>query len=312
MSPPEGPSEPVIREEPELMSPSEQRHPGPVHPLPEQTPDSTVRRSRPVGFATPSYGTIGGDGATDRRGSIAEPTTPSRPRMPMRRSSSKYQKPHRGQEFSADDDLDEIESDAERVKKPPVTPNLRRQSSVARRRAGTLPKIDSAEEEEDADADNSGGPGASQDPSPPDEVEGDQTMATADEDEDAEDELSDAESFTLRDKQAAINNTHPFGIRIWKPALYKKKRGVEKIAEGDIHSAPGGRVSNWIWFFNVVWTLIFGWWLAAAAFVAGFICLLFAFGPDDRGYAQALFGLAGYIFYPFGIRQACTRRGICR
>ena len=43
---------------------------------------------------------------------------------------------------------------------------------------------------------------------------------------------SDAESFTLKDRQDAINETHPFGIRIWKPALYKKSRSVQQTARG--------------------------------------------------------------------------------
>ncbi|KAB8339235.1 hypothetical protein FH972_022169 [Carpinus fangiana] len=111
---------------------------------------------------------------------------------------------------------------------------------------------------------------------------------------------SPAESFTLKDRQEAINETHPFGIRIWKPALYKKGRSVEKDAEGDIHSTPGGNVSKWLWLFNFAWTLIFGWWLALVAAIGGLICHLFPFAPSARDYGVVLWGLAGYLFYPFG------------
>lgn len=120
------------------------------------------------------------------------------------------------------------------------------------------------------------------------------------EEEDDEADLSEAESFTLKDRQEAINETHPFGIRIWKPALYKKGRSVEKDAEGDIHSTPGGNVSRWLWLFNFAWTLLFGWWLALVAAVGGGLCLLFGFAPGCKEYGGVLLGLAGYIFYPFG------------
>jgi len=118
--------------------------------------------------------------------------------------------------------------------------------------------------------------------------------------DDDNDELSDAESFTLKDRQEAINETHPFGIRIWKPALYKKGRSVEKEAEGDIHSTPGGNVSRWLWLFNSAWTLLFGWWLALLAAIGGTLCLVFGFAPGCKEYGRVLLGLAGYIFYPFG------------
>lgn len=113
-------------------------------------------------------------------------------------------------------------------------------------------------------------------------------------------DLSDAESFTLRDRQLAINETHPFGIRIWKPALYKKNRSVEKGAEEDIHSSPSQIVSKWLWAFNCLWTILFGWWLAAAAAVASLVCFLFAFDPSAAAYGKVFWGLAGYLFWPFG------------
>lgn len=121
-----------------------------------------------------------------------------------------------------------------------------------------------------------------------------------DHDDDDDDDLSDAESFTLKDRQQAINETHPFGIRLWKPALYKKDRSVQKTAEGDIHSSPGGHVNSWLLFFNIMWTLLFGVWLASLAFVGAVVCSLFAAVPSGREYGRVLWGLAGYLLYPFG------------
>lgn len=131
-----------------------------------------------------------------------------------------------------------------------------------------------------------------------DAQESDERGGPADEDDD--DDLSDAESFTLKDRQQAINLTHPFGIRIWKPALYKKDRSVQKNAEGDIHSSPGGHVSRWLLFINLIWTLAFGWWMALIAFAGALLCFLFAAAPSARQYGRVLWGLSGYLFYPFG------------
>ncbi|KAK5128252.1 hypothetical protein LTR85_002919 [Meristemomyces frigidus] len=139
-----------------------------------------------------------------------------------------------------------------------------------------------------------------EDPSTPEDEEEDDNGG--DEDDDDAD-LSDAESFTLKDRQEAINETHPFGIRIWKPALYKKNRSVQRNAEGDIHSAPGGNVNSWLFLFNCLWTVIFGWWLALLAGLGGVINILLAtvFGVQScRDYGRVLINLSHYLFYPFG------------
>jgi Ca2+:H+ antiporter len=220
------------------------------------------------------------------------------------------QGPHRGQEFSVDDDVTEIEDDlAALAVGAPGFGTARHQSSTLRRRPAphhTLPRVDSHEEraEEEAEGAVEGGHSSTADE--------DTTMCVGDEmvqasariepvDECEDDaNLSDAESFTLKDRQEAINETHPFGIRIWKPALYKKNRSVQKNAEGDIHSTPGGRVSRWLLFFNLVWTLCFGWWLALVAFAGAIVCFIFAAAPSAVEYGRVLWGLSGYLFYPFG------------
>ena len=242
----------------------------------------------------------------------------SKPKM-ARRASSKFHAPHKGKGFSVDDDADEYESElAQRQSQSSVAKSasgsgpgngLRRQSSTLRRRptaqATILPPVDSrGEDEEDAeDAQTPTAPrrkaaGDGHDSS----TEGETTPVDAD-DGDADDdidELSDAESFTLKDRQNAINETHPFGIRIWKPALYQKNRSIEKTAEGDIHSSPGGRVSSWLWMFNIIWTILFGWWLAIAAALGALTCFLFGFAPAAADYGRVFWGLSLYLFYPFG------------
>lgn len=209
-----------------------------------------------------------------------------------------------------DDALDEIEADQ--------VNELQQSYSTVRRRQAAAPKLSRIQSSRDA-------AGSSEDIPPPktpvivEEQNDDAPEAEAaegsvqagdgidedtpvDDDDDDEDDgdISDAESFTLKDRQTAINETHPFGIRLWKPALYKKDRSVQKNAEVDIHSSPGGRVSNWLLLFNIIWTLCFGWWMALIAFTGAVVCFLFAAAPSALEYGRVLWGLAGYLFYPFG------------
>lgn len=223
-----------------------------------------------------------------------------------RRASSNAQAPHRGEVFSVDDGISEVEQDAAE----------RQQSwaSTIRRRthgAPTLAKMPSHigripdEEEEESvheypeTPDDLAMPDPSMEQPPLDENDGEGEPVDEPHDDDGDD-ISEAESFTLKDRQQAINETHPFGIRLWKPALYKKDRSVQKNAEGDIHSSPGGHVSKWLLFFNVIWTLAFGWWLSLIAFFGALTCFLFAAAPSGREYGRVLWGLGNYLFYPFG------------
>ncbi|KAI1381347.1 Sodium/calcium exchanger protein-domain-containing protein [Hypoxylon crocopeplum] len=235
---------------------------------------------------------------------------PRKPAMP-RRASSNTIAPHRGEFFSTDDDITEVESDAAGRQQtfspmPPFSNEPGRPPSTLRRRSMAPPVLSRVHSSR----------------SNPDEEGIEERLEEEDEDEqlpsqheesvlqdvppdagildDEDDDISDAESFTLKDRQQAINETHPFGIRIWKPALYKKDRSVQKTAEGDIHSSPGGRVSRWLLFFNIIWTMAFGWWMALFAALGAVVCFIFAAAPSGREYGRVLWGLASYFFYPFG------------
>lgn len=228
-------------------------------------------------------------------------TKPKKPSMTRRATSSKW--PQKGQEFSVDDAEDEVELDQAQqdLQKKQQRQTLRRKSSTVRRRAAAQPaaltRIDSTEDDEIEQ--ESAGPPTGTDADAAPGSSGEETVQAEDESAGADD-LSDAESFTLRDRQDAINVTHPFGIRIWKPALYKKGRSVQRNAEADIHSSPGLYVSKWLLLFNLVWTLVFGWWLAAVAAIGGLLCALLGFNKSCKEYSRLLFHLAGYLFYPFG------------
>ncbi|PNY29214.1 Low affinity vacuolar monovalent cation/H(+) antiporter [Tolypocladium capitatum] len=211
-----------------------------------------------------------------------------------RRTSSNT--PHRGAIFSADDDPDEVLADAASRRDVPAGYGTRRRQQ----QPTSLPRLESFLDAEDEDEPESRGvpPATAEE----DEEEPDDEELPLDEHVDCESDgdISDAESFTLKDRQQAINQTHPFGIRVWKPALYKKDRSIQKFAQADIHSTPGGRVSRWLLLFNLVWTLCFGWWMASLAAFGAVTCLLFAAAPSGREYGRILWGLAAYLFYPFG------------
>ncbi|KAJ6789944.1 hypothetical protein PWT90_06109 [Aphanocladium album] len=247
-----------------------------------QDPPQTPRQSQPSRPAT-----------IDRTKSFPRPRKPPLSRRPSSTT------PHRGGVFSAHDDTHEVEADAaergytaRRRNPPPITLSRvqsQHKESIADiepRAAGTRPSSIKDEDEDDVDE--------------TDEHEHEEMPLEEHVDCDSEGDISDAESFTLKDRQQAINQTHPFGIRVWKPALYKKNRSIQKSAEGDIHSSPGGNVNKWLVLFNLLWTIFFGWWMALFAALGAIMCLLFAAAPSGREYGRVLWGLAGYLFYPFG------------
>ncbi|KAF2678409.1 calcium permease family membrane transporter-like protein [Lentithecium fluviatile CBS 122367] len=275
--------------------------------------EGTRRRPQMSTSQTAGYGSI--TSPLDRRNpNTTAPEQPKakKPAMSRRTTSAKF--PHKGQEFSVDDGEDEIdkeltEKQAPKKPSPSSSQTLRRKPSTIRRRTAAqvpaLATVNSTDDDDAMEQESAAAPtSADMQPSSSGEdtlrAEEDTSSGNGAEDDDDEGDISDAESFTLKDRQEAINVTHPFGIRIWKPALYKKDRSVQRNAEGDIHSTPGLLVHNWLLLFNIAWTLIFGWWLALITAAGGLLCALFWFADSCTEYSQLLFHLAGYLFFPFG------------
>ncbi|KAI8144801.1 Sodium/calcium exchanger protein-domain-containing protein [Fennellomyces sp. T-0311] len=104
--------------------------------------------------------------------------------------------------------------------------------------------------------------------------------------------------MTLKDRQEQMNKRHPFGLPIWKPALYKKSRSVVRKANSALHSSPSSSPELFLNPGNLLWLLIFGWWLALVMFVLSLILILVP--PDGYAYARVMRELAYYLLWPFG------------
>ncbi|SCV68122.1 BQ2448_243 [Microbotryum intermedium] len=120
-----------------------------------------------------------------------------------------------------------------------------------------------------------------------------------DEQTDDDDEINQAEvEYTLKDRQDAINVEHPFGLPIWKPALYKKDRSITRNAERALHDVPSSTVVRHLAPGNLVWTLFFGTALfIVCTLVAGMLwCVPWGGGK----YGRVVWELGGYLFWPFG------------
>ncbi|EWC44747.1 hypothetical protein DRE_06525 [Drechslerella stenobrocha 248] len=236
--------------------------------------------------------------AKDRRVSTA-----SRPGTTRRQSS------HRRPTYSVDDNEEEVLED-QRLKQQQRVEVGRSMSTAGRRSLSsfTLRRRDTGElpptvleDEEDEVLSPLRQVG---DPMDGAEVEDDPAEVEGEMDEDGEipegdeEEEEDLEQ-TLKDRQEAINETHPFGVKIWKSSLYKKDRSVQKLAEDDVHSAPGAGISTVQQINNFMWSLIAGWWMSAITLVGAAICYL-TFTKSGREYAKVLWGLSKYLIYPFG------------
>ncbi|KAI0720559.1 hypothetical protein C8T65DRAFT_715946 [Cerioporus squamosus] len=122
---------------------------------------------------------------------------------------------------------------------------------------------------------------------------GDEGAGDGDDDDEREED-----PITLRDRQSLINVEHPFGLPIWKPALYKKQRSVTKYADQALHSVPSAQAERHLLPGNIFWLVAFGWWLSVVCFVVS--AVLYVVPKGGRVYANLVFGLGWYLAWPFG------------
>ncbi|KAK7464722.1 hypothetical protein VKT23_005928 [Stygiomarasmius scandens] len=108
----------------------------------------------------------------------------------------------------------------------------------------------------------------------------------------------DEDPITLKERQSLINVEHPFGLPIWKPALYKKSRSVTRYADQALHSVPSAQAERHLLPGNLFWVVFFGWWLSLVCFLVSAVVYIVPKG--GKRYAPLLFGLGWYIAWPFG------------
>ncbi|EAU85949.2 hypothetical protein CC1G_02972 [Coprinopsis cinerea okayama7 len=121
---------------------------------------------------------------------------------------------------------------------------------------------------------------------------------SGDNDDDPENEREDDDPITVKERQSLINVEHPFGLPIWKPALYKKTRSVTRNADAALHSIPSAQAERHLLPGNLFWVVAFGWWLGVASFIVAAILYIIPLG--GKKYARLVYGLGWYIAWPFG------------
>ncbi|KAI0766385.1 hypothetical protein BD413DRAFT_664940 [Trametes elegans] len=117
-------------------------------------------------------------------------------------------------------------------------------------------------------------------------------------DDDDDGSVREEDPITLKDRQSLINVEHPFGLPIWKPALYKKSRSVTRYADQALHSVPSAQAERHLLPGNIFWLVAFGWWLAVVCFIVS--AVLYVIPKGGRLYSTLVFGLGWYIAWPFG------------
>ncbi|GHJ85760.1 hypothetical protein NliqN6_2162 [Naganishia liquefaciens] len=142
------------------------------------------------------------------------------------------------------------------------------------------------------------------------EEDRDEEQDEEDDDDGDGDDDEDDEGVTMRDRQDAINIEHPFGLPIWKPALYKKSRSITRNAEKAMHAIPSAAAERHLLPGNILWTILFGWWLALLCFALAILVFAVEFvssgGQVKMGvkgevaYARTIAGLGWYLGWPFG------------
>jgi len=160
-------------------------------------------------------------------------------------------------------------------------------SRMRERDSGPLSEDDEEQYEEEAEEAEEG-----------DDARGKRAVAVADVSLDHTTEEEDEDPITLKDRQSLINVEHPFGLPIWKPALYKKSRSVTRYADQALHSIPSAQAERHLIPGNILWALLFGWWLTLVCFIVS--AFLWIVPRGGRQYASLVYGLGWYIGWPFG------------
>ncbi|GJN92640.1 hypothetical protein Rhopal_005675-T1 [Rhodotorula paludigena] len=150
-----------------------------------------------------------------------------------------------------------------------------------------------------SDTEGAGGPGSAVEEGEADEMSGTDPRTEDWRDGDSSSDDGKVE-YTLKHRQDAINVAHPFGLAIWKSALYKKSRSIARHAESAVHASPSSSSAalHHLLPSNVVWTLVFGVWLLVLYMVVAAVLFITPFGGSK--YGRVVRELGTYLFWPFG------------
>ncbi|KAI8986075.1 hypothetical protein BD414DRAFT_48600 [Trametes punicea] len=183
--------------------------------------------------------------------------------------------------------------------------NVSISSSTQRRRRGTRSTSVTSHatarghaEEEDEENEDSSGDGDDNEDSSDSTPQASGDGRDGQHDDDRDGSVREEDPITLKDRQSLINVEHPFGLPIWKPALYKKSRSVTRYADQALHSIPSAQAERHLLPGNIFWLLAFGWWLALTCFIVS--AVLYVVPKGGRVYSTLVFGLGWYIAWPFG------------
>ncbi|KAM0790346.1 hypothetical protein ACM66B_003230 [Microbotryomycetes sp. NB124-2] len=248
-------------------------------------PHSSAARSRNVSQASTSRdrgpSTASGQPAGSTYSSEGETSggTPT-PGSPQRRMTSLHRVPSSMHEQAEGEGAEEMEGDMFRDRQCKVD---KAESVVDVGEVEEEPDLET-QQEEDSDSD----------------MDEDMRRAEMESLEGSDDESIEGEDveYTLKDRQDAINVEHPFGLPIWKPALYKKNRSITRNAETALHATPSTTALHHLAPGNVIWTLLFGTWLALVCVIVSAVLSVVPWG--GRKYGRVIWELAGYLLWPFG------------
>jgi Ca2+:H+ antiporter len=73
---------------------------------------------------------------------------------------------------------------------------------------------------------------------------------------------------------------------------------VVRRANNALHSSPSSSPDLFLYPGNILWLLLFGWWLSVVIFVVSLVMMLIP--PKGRLYGLVLRELAFYLLWPFG------------
>jgi Ca2+:H+ antiporter len=106
-------------------------------------------------------------------------------------------------------------------------------------------------------------------------------------------------NLTLEERKNKLNSL--FGVRPWKPHVTKRPLEERSPEVKTLYVEPPPTTvtppDSFLTFWNVMWTLFFGWWLSLIYIAIAFLLALTFFGIP---YAKWCWQLKSYFFWPFG------------